>query len=400
MNKKVLISIIAASLPCIAQAETLQQVLAQNGLVAAGTAPAGSSASPSKVYWNGGTRVEFPQDGFTFQINTQVQSRYTFTDNDDSSDKGNTSSFEMKRVRINVKGSALHDEFEYAIQTDFVGAKDENGVKTPNVRDAYIKWNVCDDAFLKMGQYKVGISRQYNGSSAKMQFADRSAASEYFDLGRQNGLQGGVDLGGADLTAAIFNGESSGEGMNLPGVDRKHTGVVTVRSDVMGKMDAAEEGDIKSTSELALNLGAAYAFSEYTTGGPDGDVDAHIVSVDANLKQGGLGVHGEFFLRDENPDEGDGATPVGFYAQAGYFLTPKELELAGRFAMVDCDSGAAGGDCSGADNLDQATVGLNYYFAGHNLKAQLNYDFLRKEGLDDGDDVDTNRWLLQLSSYL
>lgn len=398
MNKKVILSLIAASLPCFVQAETLQQVLAQNGLVAAGSAPA-ASAGPSKVYWSGGTRVDFPQDGVTFQINAQLQTRYTFTDKDN---KPNTSSFEMKRARIIVKGSALHEEFEYLLQTDFVGAKDDAGVKTPNLRDAYIKWNTCDAGYVKMGQYKVGISRQYNSSSSKLQFADRSAASEYFDLGRQDGLSVGfTPAAGTTLTASIFNGESKGEGVNAPGLDTKHTGALTLRSDILGKMDAAEEGDINQTSELALNLGVAYAFSQYESGDAAvGDVDANILSVDANVKNDGLSVHGEFFVRDEDPDLGDGNTPLGFYVQAGYFLTPKQLELAARYSMVDCDSGKAGGDCSGVDNLDQATVGLNYYFSGHNLKAQLNYDFMRKEGLDGAEDNDTNKIMLQVSSYL
>jgi hypothetical protein len=44
-------------------------------------------------------------------------------------------------------------------------------------------------------------------------------------------------------------------------------------------------------------------------------------------------------------------------------------------------------------------VGINHYWWKHNLKAQLNYDHVNERVLGEGDDINTNKWLLQLSSY-
>ena len=190
------LAIVAASLmmvPAVSQAKTLEDLLVEKGVITRGEASGAAMGGGSKVYWNGGTRLEFPDNGFTTQINTQLQSRYTFTDADEEFGENNRSSFDMVRARIELTGTALNNEFSYKIQTDLVGdgsldnGADDQGKRSPDLRDAWLQWNACDWASARMGQFKTAISRQYNNSSSKLQFADRSLASETYDLGRQNG---------------------------------------------------------------------------------------------------------------------------------------------------------------------------------------------------------------------
>lgn len=414
------LAIVAASLvmlPALSQAKTLEDLLVEKGVITRGEASGASMGGGSKVYWNGGTRLEFPDNGFTTQINTQIQSRYTFTDNDEDTGAQNRSSFDMVRARLALSGTALNNEFSYMLQTDFVGdgslqtGEEDQGKRSPNLKDAWLQWHACDWVSVRMGQFKTAISRQYNSSSAKLQFADRSVASETFDLGRQNGV-GGKWMFMDDklaLTAAMFNGQSEGEGSNRGGVDTKQTGVASVRWDVMGKMDAYEEGDVNYTEDMAVNIGGAFAAGQANLDPADSgltsDADVYNISFDANMKYKGLSVQGEFYWAETSyDDESDleDSEPLGFYVESGYFLTPKKWEVAARFAMVDCDDGKASNynsDCSGMDQVNEATVGINYYWWKNNLKAQVNYVILNQEALDDGDDINTNRWLLQLSSY-
>jgi phosphate-selective porin OprO/OprP len=384
--------------PAVSQAKSLEELLVDRGVITKGEAQAAGS-SAAKVYWKDGSRFDFPDSGFTAKINSFIQTRYQFTDNDESE---NVSSFSVGKARIILSGSALHEEFKYYISSDFVGTSGVDGEKVASLRDAYLQWSTCDNMSLRMGQWKTPVSRQYNTSDHALQFADRSQASDFFDLDRNQGASAMWDLMDGDLQVAVgaWNGASDGEGINRGGVDTNHTGTASVRYNVMGKMNAYNEGDVDWTEDTAVNVGATYAYSDASAAALGGDFTQDDISVDANLKYKGWSFHGEFFYENQDPDAGVKAEPMGFYTQIGYFLEPKKWEIAARYGLVDCDDGKVSrGDCSGNEKVNQVTVGINHYWWKHNLKAQLNYDHVNERVLGEGDDINTNKWLLQLSSY-
>lgn len=405
MRKATLLAALLLLAPAASQAKTLEELLVEKGVITRGEAGGVSDAGASKVYWNKGTRLEFPDTGFTARINTQIQSRYTFTDADEDAGKENTSSFSLRRARLIVSGTALNNEFSYKLQGDFVGNTEDDGTKSPELRDAYLQWNACDEqGGVRFGQFKTQISRQFNTDSYALQFPDRSVVSEFYDLDRQVGAMafGNWMDGNLNGSAAIFNGQSDGEGINQPGRDTKHTGVLAVRGNVLGKMNAYEEGDIDWTEDPAVNVGAAYAYSDGSNdlGGGVQDVDSHDVSIDANFKWQGWSAHGEFFNKSTRPDVGEKAEPTGFYAQGGYFVMPKKLEIGARYAYLDCDDGKASGACSGLDKVNEVGATINYYFWKHYLKAQLAYMLVNEDnGSDVDEDSNTNKWIFQVSGY-
>jgi phosphate-selective porin OprO/OprP len=399
MRKATLVAALLLLTPAVSQAKTLEDLLVEKGVITKGEAAGASDSSASKLYWNQGTRVEFPDTGFTTSIATMLQTRYSFNDLDEDAGLRNTSSFDVNRARLIVSGTALNREFSYMLSTDFVSAPDSdaNFGQSPQVRDAYIDWRPCkDDTGIRMGAFKTAVSRQFNTNQQSMQFVDRSLASEYFTLGRENGAMayGSLADGMITGTAGIFNGESTGEGPNLSGVDTRHTGVLSLRVNPTGSMNVAEEGDIDWTEELATSVGVAYAHADRELAGVGKD-NANLVNVDANLKYMGLGIHAEYFTGNTDV-AGD---PSGFYVQGGYFFVPKKWEIAGRYGMTDCDDGLAAGRCSGLDSISEASASLNYYFWRHNLKAQLGYDYITNDSAGAADDIRSNRYVFQLSSY-
>lgn len=420
MRKATLVAALLLLTPTISEAKTLEELLVEKGVITRGEASGSSESGASKVYWNRGTRVEFPDTGFTSTIATELQTRYEFTDRDAESVEPNVSSFTVNRARLIIEGTALNKEFSYRLSTDFISAADSdaNFGASPSIRDAYIDWRPCaDDTGVRMGAFKTGISRQFNTNQSTMQFADRSAASEYFTIGRQNGAMAYTALADGMVTgsAAIFNGESTQEGANLAGVDTRQTGVVNLRVNPIGKMDVAEEGDIDWTEDAALSFGAAYAYSSAHVGdvvgiqegvGVSAPVSRSLVNIDANFKYMGWSLHSEYYYQDVQNSDSDGNSsftagePSGFYAQGGYFLMPKKLELAARYGYIDCAGGAAGGSCAGVDNYNETAATINYYFWRHSLKAQLGYTFVQTDLVgDDSKDIDQNRYVFQLSSY-
>lgn len=404
MRRLVIFALICWLLPTALQAKSLEDLLVERGVITRAEAQGAASVSAPKVHWNRGTRFEFPDNGFTAGFTTQLQERYTFTDNDEKSGKKNTSSFDLRRARLIVSGTALHNEFSYLLNADFVGAKGSDGAKTTHLRDAYLAWNACDWAEIRMGQYKTFISRQENTSSWRLQFPDRTVASDYFQLGRQGGLSGKfkTDDDMFVLRAGVFNGQSDGEGINRSGIDTKHTGVVEARINPLGKMDAYSETDVDYTEDLALSFGAAYAYSDMNSDIGMGveDISRNTLSVDASMKVQGFSMNGEFFWANMDADSSrDEPDLLGFYVQAGYFLAPKKFEVAARYGYLDCDNGKGWGECSNTDKINEVGVALNYYWWKHHLKAALAYTFVGKDPVGGGSDINTNKWMFQLSSY-
>lgn len=409
MHKRILIAGLLALVPSLSEAKTLEDLLVEKGIVTKAEASAGTNAATTKVYYNHGTRMEFPDNGFTAQINTMAQSRYTFTDNDEDSGLRNTSSFDIVRARIIVSGTALHNEFSYFIQPDFVSNGDGSS-KSPELLDAYITWHACDWMDVRMGQSKVNYDRQFNVHDAKLQFPDRSVASDFFNPGRQSGVgaTGNWLDGKLWATAAMYNGYSDGEGINRRGVDTNHAAALSVRWNALGNMDSYSEGDVEWSDDAAVSLGGSYLYSDSNNDLGDGaltDVDTNAISVDVNFKGWGWSAHSELYYQSIDPDVSgsEEIEPIGFYVQGGYFLNPKKLEIAARYSYVDCDDGKADGQCAGNDKLNGVSVSLNYHWWAHHLKAQLAYELLNEDTASDGsegDDLNTNRWILQISGYL
>lgn len=406
------ITILAAMLllaPGISQAKTLEDLLVEKGVITKGEASAASSSSASKVYWNGGTRLDFPDTGFTVGINTLVQTRYQFTDSDEDVGGSNTSSFSVNKAQLAISGTALNEEFSYRLETDFTGAVDSNGTRVPFLLDGYLTWRACDSVDVKMGHFKTLLGRGFNAADGGQQFADSAFISNYFAAGRQNGAVASTKFADGQflLSAGLFNGTSDGEGSNRPGVDTRHAGMVSVRWNPMGQMDMAEEGDVNWTEDMAVSVGATYAalsarndISNDSVANAETTTDNRI-AVDANLKYQGWSLHAELFnsaFEGDQEGDADETEPTGFYAQAGYFVDPKVLEVAARYGYLDCDDGTAGGICAGQDNVNEVTAGVNYYFWKHHLKAQLNYTLANQDAVGaGGDDVNTNFWIFQMT---
>jgi phosphate-selective porin OprO and OprP len=399
----------AISCPATSHAKTLDELLVEKGIITKGEAASASSGAAGSVSWKDGNRFSYPSEGVTAKVTTLLQERYTFTDNDEDSGEGNTSSFDTKRARIIVHGSALNEEFAYELETDF--AEEEHGHegdKSPALLNAAIEWKACDWAVFKMGQFKTGVSRQWNTDPAKLQFVNRTLVSDYMDLGRQQGLSatGNIADGQIELSAGVFNGESDGEGQNHSGNDTDHTGIVSARWNAVGKLDPSAEGDIDYTEDAALSVGAVYAHSAGNnavgTSTVLEDTDKDTINADLSFKYQGWSAAAEYYYQSQDADSyADSVDVNGFYVQVGYFLDPKVLEVAARYGLLDCDSGQGIGVCSGNDQINEVDATVNYYFWKHNLKAQLGYELINEDPIGAGTSgINTNRWIFQLSAYL
>lgn len=432
MKKAGILAALVLLAPLGSEAKTLEELLVEKGVITRSEAVATTPSGQAKVYYQDGTRIEFPGEGFKMRIRTMLQARYSFNDEDEdaaqrpgeSADwngvqgtRVNSSSFDIVRARIVVEGTALYEEFAYKLEGDFVGTSSENiyfkdledGRKEPNLKDAYLVWQPCEEYETQIGQFRTFISRQFRTNDAYLQFADRSIVSDYNYLGWQQGAAHHAHFadGMVDASVGVFNGVSDGEGNNSTGVDTNHTVMGAVRVNPLGPIDPYVEGDVDYSEDAGLSFGTVYSYSEAHQTFPGAaaaqDFDMNQVSVDTVFKYQGFSLAAEYFYNGGGLQHNTAADydSNGFYIQSGFFITPKELELAGRYSYLDCDSGAAPGFCAGKDFVSEASGTINYYFWKHSIKAQLGYSSIYEDYLSAASprSASTNRWTFQLSSY-
>lgn len=384
MRKLMILAALAMIFPVISQAKTLDDLLAEKGIVSQEDVRA--SHGGAKVYWNKGTRLDFPDTGFSTKVFTEIRTRYEFVDTEDDGSDSNTSNVDVTEARVGIAGHMLNREFTYFVKAALTSDA-ETTTAGADLLDAYITWAPCDMGSVQIGQFKSAVSRQYGTDLVNLQLPDRSVTSDHFDLGRQQGVAANLDvIDGVDLTLQVLNGE----GPNATGANTDHTYVAAVRIPLAGELDAYQEGDINNTEDLAADIGASYAFIKMA------DLDTAVISADINVKSNGNSLHAEYFQNDVDVAGGSSLTDNGGYVQAGHFLTAGESEIAARYSILDCETST--GACSGNNKVNEATVSYNYYWWKSHLKGQLGYSYLNEDPLA-GDDLNTSRWLVQLSGW-
>lgn len=373
MHKLGLLAAALLLIPAVSQAKTLDELLAERGVVAKGSH--GGSASGAKVWYDEGTRFGFPDAGFTMKVNAMIRTRYEYTDDDSATDE--TSRFDVNDARIRIEGTALNKEFSYRLETNHTDSHYETD---SDVLEAHITWHACDWLWARMGKQKTGVSRQFNTMVTDMQFADRSFVSDNFFFNREEGLALGGSFDGFSWGAAAFNPRTSADNTD-------HLWVFNARYS-HGDIDPFVEGDVNGTEDFAGSIGVAYAISEGDTGCTTcSGEDLDVWNIDLTAKYQGFSFAAEYFSGDDDVVDED-----GWYAQAGYFLMPSELEFAARYQMIDNE------DSTGTDETTGWDFSLNYYWWKHQLKAQVGYSMKSTDPVAGGD-VDVDRFIFQLSSW-
>ncbi len=194
--------------------------------------------------------------------------------------------------------------------------------------------------------------------------------------------------------------------------------------------DFQDESDVEDHPELVWLAGGGFGYESQTTAatafpGPqttlrvsglssatgegfaapytvNGELERAVADLRAKVR--GLGLFGEAYFqhvsRAGSPDivpgyTKDGIDQTGFFAQAGYFVVPKHLELAGRFGQVYT--------IGLPHEMDEFAFGVNYYLFGQNLKVQAAETYIPRQAAltsNYGAFVNTSDWVTQVQLQL
>lgn len=369
-----------------AMAKTLEDVLKEKGVITEEDYKAVTKSKPLDYKLGKGFTFNSPDEKFQMSLGARLQSRYTFTDSDGGQ---NSSEFRVRRMKLFMNGYAYSKDLTYKLQVNFA----DTGKL---LEDAWLNYRLADEAQLLFGQEKVQFARQEITSSGSQQFVDRSNATDTFKMGRDTGL-----MVHGKVAKGIFNynlGVYGGVGQNTQRKFTNNAFAARVAVNPFGDM-AYSEGDLDDSQKPLLSIGAGYfmdtlAKTNATTlegnnlnfAGANGwlgkglgkfgteKIDTNSVGIDAAFKWMGFSAQGEYFLGHANGQDTDKTLRAhGFYAQAGYFIIPKHLEVAARYSFVDPDRDKT-------DNIQTETAGaVSYYFNKHNLKLQADVTNIHKQ---------------------
>jgi phosphate-selective porin OprO/OprP len=393
-------------------AKTLEDVLKEKGVITEEDYKEVTKSRPVSYKLGEGFTLISPDEKFKLSIGSQLQLRYTFTDldtinNNNGAGKAQDSSkFELKRIKLYFNGYAFTDDLTYKLQMNFAnlanGATSNGGI----LEETFMNYRILDEAQVRFGQDKTPFTRQELVSTSALEFVDRSIATDAFKPGYDTGLQLRGTVAGGLVTYAT--GIFGGLGQNTFRTSNDNSFAARVTVNPLGEMKYVE-ADVDYTEKPLFSVGADFFsdtlksatpstlennqlnFAKAGTGWfgigstlmPAGQqfaanekINFNTFSFDGAFKWRGLSVQGEYFN-----GQADGQTShstlraQGFYAQTGYFVIPKYVEVAARYSYVDPNR-----DISN-DHWVEAQGALNWYINKHNLKIQTDYTRVHKQKL-------------------
>ena len=345
-------------------------------LVAASTLATTSANAEVKVSTKGGLKVT--SGDYKFEFGGRIQYDYNRAEEDGVVDEDE---FDIRRARIFAKGNVSKNwKFKAQFNLDGDGGSD-------SVEDLYLRYT----GFGKAANVTIGNQKQPFGleeqvSSKDITFLERSALTELFAPGRQEGVQ---------VHGKLSGNQTYGIGVYLSDEDSSDTG------EEVGVAARYTIAPIKTDTSV-LHLGLGYNTIE--------ENDA--LGFEAAYSTGPFHIQTEYIDGEVEDVDAD-----GFYVQVGYILTGETRPYSGGkfkrvtpgskagawevYARYEDGNGAFGdielGDQIGDDEASAIGVGVNYY-AHKNVRIGVSYtDGEVDSGADDGTEGEEFRVRFQLT---
>jgi phosphate-selective porin OprO/OprP len=384
-----------------AYAKTLEDILKEKGVITEEDYQEVTKSPP--VAYNLGNGFTFTSADGKYQgaIGGFMQLQYVFTDLDDANNTKtktvqDSSKFLMNRVKIYFNGYTLTPDLTYKLQLNVTQGNVLSTGKT--IEEAYVNYRFRDEIQVRFGQDKVPFARQFIVSSNAQEFVDLSHVATAFAPGYDFGLMlhGKIAGGLVAYNAGVFGGV--GQGTAQVTNDNAITARIAVNP--LGDMNYVE-ADVDNTEKPRLSVGANYYGDTVKNGatsnlnifsgtgwigigaplmtgtgkfGATEKLNINTAGFDGAFKWRGLYAQGEYFI-----GQADGQTSrntlrsQGFYGQTGYFVIPKYLEVAARYAYLDPNRNVAN------DHWIETTGAVSWYLNKHNLKVQADYTDIHKQ---------------------
>lgn len=333
----------------------------------------------------------------------------------DFSPESNKTTFEARRLRMKIGGHGFQPWLGYYFEVDLQPTRDSDDGSS-NASARVIDWRITLDKYkeagLRVGQWKIDYNRERVDSSGRQQFVERSIANRVFTIDRQVGVQArGRLFEGTAADLSYYAGVFTGEGRGVRNDDESLMYAGRLQWNLLGRVLKLRQSDVEfsekplaSLSFSAMsNSGKCTRWSSSGCGNLDGFASASSTSnpgydvtawaQGSAYKYRGFSWQQEYHHKTvEDKQTGKEYDLTGGYAQAGYFLIPKTLDVAMRYASVKEPNKT---DLDKENHREEYTLGTNWYFAGHNNKLTADYSYLTLDDANANQEVSDNRFRIQ-----
>lgn len=290
---------------------------------------------------------------FMLRMNGLLQVRYTWNNQDDSAGDTNRWGFENRRTRLKFSGHVVDPSWRYVIYGDF----GSSGSLT--LLDAYIQKKFDNGWAMTVGQFKTGFLREELVSASKQLTADRSLVNAEFGQGRSQGIKFSYS---GDQFRGSFAATNGLRDTNGRAIDEDTELSLAGRVEMLAAGNWGQFSDFTSSrgSEYGalIGLGAFYERDEFGTVSMTDQTEQIGLTLDASIESDGWNFFVAGIYRQLDNDATD-QDQYAFVVQGGYYFQD-DLEGFLRYEYGDLDDDM--------DELSVITVGVNKYFAGHQVK--------------------------------
>ena len=397
-----------------ALAKSLEDVLKEKEVITEEEYKEVTKSSPVSYQLGKGFTFKTPDNKFSLSLGSRIQARYTYLDKDDANGPvEDVSEWRIRRMKLFLTGHAYTPNLTYKLQVNFA-----EGGSSKLLEDANLNYKFVNEAQIFGGQDKVPFARQELTSSGAQQFVDRSNATDTFKPGRDTGVMfhgkafnsilaynlgwyGGV--GQSVLRTTTDNAYAARICINPLGdmpysesdLDRSEKPLVsiggnyyrdTLKATRTGTTTTLETNNLNFASSTGW-LGRSSNLNRFTT---TEKINIDNLGFDAAFKWLGFSAQGEYFWGQAiGVDTDTQIQAAGFYAQAGYLIIPKHLEVAFRYSYVDPNQDVP------QDLQTEIQGAVSYYFYKHNLKIQGDVSRITKENGAGRPNTDDMQYRLQ-----
>jgi phosphate-selective porin len=232
--------------------------------------------------------------------------------------------------------------------------------------DLRATYKFADWLSIRIGQWKSEFNRERIDSSGKQQFVERSVATPWFTIDRQQGVvASGRVARETRADTSYWFGWLSGAGRGGDTSEADGLWLARVQWNFHGRVTG-------KSAYTAFSSRGGGQLPGFVNGSPD-QYRIEQVMIETAYQYGGFSWQQEFHWKEVlDRVAGQKRRYVGGYAQAGMFFSewvesfPEALEFALRIARVDPDRGVSG------DTEEEFTLGSNWFFNSHRNKLTLD----------------------------
>jgi len=368
------------------------------------------------------SRLHKNNESFEFNLESLIQARFQIDDVNDSAGsyvkEEDSAGFRLARVYTSMSGHVYNPAFTYNLVASW-----NNENLSDMLKVATFGYRPSDSLGFYIGRDKMPFNMQESTDASQLQFMERSAANEAFnmDYGHGGWLAGSPTLGDSSMmlryALGVFNGNynnlsQSDTNANPNNEDFAWTYAGRVEFLPMGGSGSIteSESDLRSEEDktsllVMVGLGVNYGKDRGSNRvlGQSGiaspfEADIFNLAYDLRVHAYGASLNAGVFGRWVRFDDASDETAThpghledfGWYAQLGYNVNIDDAQLEGvvRISSIDYDEfqdGAAGtatGSDAMGDDLFEVTGGLNLRVAGDDLRFGLEATYRSAEEAD------------------